>query len=160
MSNDYPVSWEEMHNDSKALAEKLKQLGPFKGIVAVTKGGLIPACIVATDLDIKLVETIGVSSYGYQTRSELKILKKPNDTGDGDGWLVIDELADTGNTFRSIREILPKAHYACVYAKPLSLETIDTYIVDVPQDSWIYKPWEDETFPPHVRAKIGKHLKQ
>ncbi|PZP55085.1 MAG: xanthine phosphoribosyltransferase [Micavibrio aeruginosavorus] len=159
-TNDYPVSWEDIHVTAKALAVKLKDKGPFKGIVAVARGGLIPASQVAYELDIHLIETISVTSYDHKSQSEAKIASAPQHAGDGEGWLVIDELSDTGNTFRAIRNILPKATYACLYAKPKGTETVDVYVTDVLQDSWIYLPWDDLNFPAHIFEKIGKHLKQ
>ena len=50
----FPVSWEELHRNSRALAWRLLEMAPFKGIVAVTRGGLVPAAIVARELDIRL----------------------------------------------------------------------------------------------------------
>ena len=159
MSNDYPVSWEDIHIAAKTLSTLLKDKSPFKGIIAVTRGGLVPACQIAYELGIKTVDTISISSYEFQTQTELKVMKMPIDAGDGTGWLVIDELSDTGNTFRKIREIFPKAHFACLYAKPHGADVVDTYVHDVAQDSWIFLPWDDLTFPPHITDKIGKHLK-
>ena len=49
----FPVSWEEIHRNSKALAWRLSELKPYKGIIAVTRGGLVPAAIVARELDIR-----------------------------------------------------------------------------------------------------------
>ena len=51
----FPVSWEEIHRNSKALAWRLSELKPYKGIIAVTRGGLVPAAIVARELDIRLI---------------------------------------------------------------------------------------------------------
>ena len=42
-NKNFPVSWEELHRNSKALAWRLLELGPFSGVVAVTRGGLVPA---------------------------------------------------------------------------------------------------------------------
>ena len=47
----FPVSWEELHRTSKALAWRLLELGPFDGLVAVTRGGLVPAAIVISNTD-------------------------------------------------------------------------------------------------------------
>ena len=138
-----PVSWEEIHRSSKALAWKLNEVQAWKGIIAVTRGGMVPACIVARELDIKLIETLCISSYEHKDQRSANIHKKP-DIGDGKGWLVIDDLVDTGNTFKLARGLLPKAHYACVYAKPMALATTDTFITEVSQDSWIYFPWDME----------------
>ena len=141
---DFPVSWEEMHRNSKALAWRLVDKGPWKGIIAVTRGGMVPACIVARELDIKLIETLCISSYDHQNQRNANILSKPAIAGDGKGWLVIDDLVDTGNTFKIAREFLPGAHYVCVYAKPAGAKTTDTYITEVSQDTWIHFPWDLE----------------
>ena len=62
--------------------------------------------------------------------------------GDGTGLLVIDDLVDTGKTARIVRDMLPKAHFATVYAKPLGRPLVDTFITEVSQDTWIYFPWD------------------
>ena len=141
---DFPVSWEEMHRNSKALAWRLLDKGPWKGIIGITRGGLVPACIVARELDIKLVETFCISSYDHQDQREAKIVRMPQIEGDGEGWLIIDDLVDTGNTFRIAREYFPKAHYACIYAKPAGTDTTDSFITEVSQDTWIHFPWDLE----------------
>lgn len=146
---DYPVSWEQMHRDSKALAWRLLGKGPmekggWKGIIGITRGGLVPACIMARELDVKLVETLCISSYDHQNQRGADILKVPEGAGDGEGWLIVDDLVDTGNTFKIAREIMPKAHYACVYAKPAGVPTTDTFVTEVSQDTWIHFPWDLE----------------
>ena len=57
---------------------------------------------------------------------------------------MIDDLVDSGNTYRLIREHLPKAHFACVYAKPAGVPTADTFVTEVSQDTWVYFPWDME----------------
>lgn len=141
---DFPVSWEEMHRNSKALAWRLIDKGPWKGLIGITRGGLVPACIIARELDIRLVETLCISSYDHQDQRSAQVLKTPQDIGDGEGWLVIDDLVDTGSTFKVAREIMPKAHYACIYAKPAGAETTDSFITEVSQDTWIHFPWDLE----------------
>jgi len=140
----YPISWEQLHRDSRALAWRLLEYDYFKGIVAITRGGLVPASIVARELDIRLIETVCVSSYDWQNqRGEIEILKPLQ--MDGDGWLLIDDLVDTGRTAKSVREMLPKAHFATVYAKPLGRPLVDTYVTEVSQDTWILFPWDAES---------------
>ena len=51
-------------------------------------------------------------------------------------------LVDTGATAKLVREMLPKAHFATVYAKPLGRPMVDTFITEVSQDTWIYFPWD------------------
>jgi xanthine phosphoribosyltransferase len=38
--------------------------------------------------------------------------------------------------------MLPKAHFATVYAKPMGRPQVDTYITEVSQDTWIFFPWD------------------
>ena len=73
----FPVSWQELHRDAKALAWRLLEMGPWQGVVAITRGGLVPAAIVARELEIRVIETVGVSSYDHMNRGEITILKAP-----------------------------------------------------------------------------------
>ncbi len=140
----YPISWDQLHRDSKALAWRLLNIGPFKGIIAITRGGLVPAAIIARELDIRLVDTICLSSYDWQDRKgEVNTLKSFD--GDGKGWLIIDDLVDTGRTAQVVREIVPEAHFATVYAKPAGRPMVDTFITEVSQDTWILFPWDTES---------------
>jgi xanthine phosphoribosyltransferase len=150
----FPVSWDELHRHSKALAWRLLELGPWHGIIAVTRGGLVPAAIVARELDLRLVDTLCVASYrdsaGERFKSEVQVLKSI--PGDGTGYLIIDDLVDTGHTAKVIREMLPKAHFATVYAKPQGRPLVDTFVTEVSQDTWILFPWDIE---PQYAAPIA-----
>ncbi len=141
-SKTFPVSWEELHRHSKALAWRLAEIGPFDGLVSVTRGGLVPAAIVARELDIRLVETICIASYDTRRQGDITVLKDV--PGDGAGWLIVDDLVDTGQTARVVRDSLPRAHFATVYAKPAGRDTVDTFITEVSQDTWILFPWDTE----------------
>ncbi len=147
----FPVSWEQLHRDAKALAWRLAELGPFERIVAVTRGGLVPAHIIARELDIRIIDTICISSYDETTQREAVVLKSV--AGDGSGCLIVDDLVDTGTTGRIVREMLPKAHFATVYAKPAGRPIVDTFVTEVSQDTWILFPWDTE---PRYAQPIAK----
>lgn len=151
----YPVSWDQLHRDSRVLSWRLLERGPFEGIVAITRGGLVPAAIIARELEIRLIDTCCVKSYDYQAQGEATIIK--NVEHDGEGWLLIDDLVDTGTTARIVRKMLPKAHFATVYAKPEGRPLVDTYITEVSQDTWILFPWDTEAqfVEPIVGARPG-----
>jgi len=140
IAKTFPVSWDELHRHSRALAWRLLDLCPWQGIIAVTRGGLVPAAIVARELDIRLVDTICIASYDDRKQGEAVILKPVG--GDGTGWLIVDDLVDTGRTARIVRDMLPKAHFATVYAKPAGRPLVDTFITEVSQDTWILFPWD------------------
>jgi len=131
----FPVSWEELHRTSKALAWRLLELGPFDGLIAVTRGGLVPAAIVARELEIRLIDTACISSYAGSERGKLDVLKPSPLAGDGSGWLIVDDLVDTGETAKALKLMMPKAHLATVYAKPAGRPLVDTFVTEVSQDT-------------------------
>jgi xanthine phosphoribosyltransferase len=141
----FPVSWDQFHRDARALAWRLAEAGPFSAIVCITRGGLVPAAIVARELNLRLIETVCVSSYeDTNKQGELKVIKKVAESISklGGKVLIVDDLVDTGNTAKVVRELLPGAHFAAVYAKPMGRPQVDTFITEVSQDTWIYFPWD------------------
>jgi len=95
----FPVSWDQFHRDSRALAWRLHEVGPFEAIVCITRGGLVPAAIVARELNVRMIETVCVVSYrDYRNQGELSVLKSisPEVTGlekSGKGILIVDDHA-------------------------------------------------------------------
>jgi xanthine phosphoribosyltransferase len=147
----FPVSWDQFHRDCRAMAWRLADKGKFDAIVCITRGGLVPAAIVARELGLRLIETICIASYhDYKSQGDLQTLKgiAPSiaaiGDGKGKGVLVIDDLTDTGKTAKVVRDLLPNAHFATVYAKPMGVPLIDTFVTEVSQDTWIYFPWDLE----------------
>jgi len=150
----FPVSWEELHRNAKALAWRLASNGPWKGIVAITRGGLVPAAVVARELELRLIDTLCIASYDDRQQGEMTVLKRVE--GDGEGWLIIDDLVDTGKTAKAVREMLPRAHFATIYAKPAGRPLVDTFITEVSQDTWILFPWDIEPQFIQPIARRGK----
>ncbi|MGE4279169.1 MAG: xanthine phosphoribosyltransferase [Magnetospirillum sp.] len=146
MTHDYRqaqtliLSWQDMHRDACTLAALLRDKAPFHGIVAVARGGLVPAAILARELDIKLVETVCISSYDDRSQGEMEILKTLAE--DGKHWLVVDDLVDSGATAKVVRAMLPDCHYATLYAKPEGEALCDTYLSRLEQHVWLVFPWE------------------
>jgi len=155
----FTVTWDQLHRDAKALAWRLiergPQGGPWVGMVAITRGGLIPSAIIARELDCRLIETVSVVTYDEELRGLPRVVKPPQAALDsqGEGWLLIDDLVDTGTTARVVRAMLPKAYFATVYAKPEGKQTVDAFITEVSQDTWILFPWDTE---PQFVAPIAK----
>ncbi len=144
----FHVSWDQLHRDARALAWRLDGQGPeggaWKSVVAITRGGMAPAMIIARELDIRTVDTISVKSYNHQQQSAAQIIKSPDMAlvGDGEGVLVIDDLVDTGRTLEVVRELMPKAHVATIYAKPMGRAQVNSFVTEVSQDTWIFFPWD------------------
>lgn len=154
----FPVSWDQFHRDCRALTWRLNGIGPFKAVVGITRGGLVPATIVARELGVRVIDTVCVASYDHQTQGAVIVLKGVSDItsalgqGTGRDLLIVDDLVDTGKTARVVRDLLPDAHFATVYAKPMGKPLVDTFITEVSQDTWIYFPWDmGLAFQPPIR---------
>ncbi|MDC3332611.1 xanthine phosphoribosyltransferase [bacterium] len=137
----YYLSWDELHRDTRLLAEQLLNT-PWKGIISIARGGLIPGAILARELDIRIVDTLCLSSYTHDQQGEVEVLKRID--GDGEGYLLVDDLVDTGNTARVAKSMLPKAKFVCIYAKPLGRPLSDIVVKEFSQDTWIHFPWDVE----------------
>ena len=105
----FPVSWDQFHRDCRALTWRLNEVGPFKAVIAITRGGLVPAAIVARELGVRVIDTVCIASYDHNKQGDLKVLKGVSaDTaklggGTGKGLLIVDDLVDTGKTGRLVR---------------------------------------------------------
>ena len=146
-NKSFPVTWDQFHRDSRALAWRLMGQGTFDAVVAIARGGLVPATIVARELNIRVVESVAVKSYDHQNQGQIKVLKPMAQqildlAKNGGKVLIVDDLVDTGNTARAVRDMLPGAHFATVYAKPKGRDMVDTFVTEVSQDTWIFFPWD------------------
>ena len=116
---------------ARKLATRLLPVEQWKGIIAVSRGGLVPGALLARELGIRHVDTVCISSYDHDNQRELTVLKRAE--GDGEGFIVIDDLVDTGGTAVAIREMYPKAHFVTIFAKPAGRPLVDDYVVDIPR---------------------------
>lgn len=139
MSDHYFLSWDELHRDTRQLAGKLT-FRHWQGIIGIARGGLIPAAILARELNIRMMDTLCISSYQHDQQGEINILKAVD--GDGEGYLLVDDLVDTGGTAKAAQQLLPKATLVTVYAKPQARELVSHYARDFDQHTWIHFPWD------------------
>ncbi|WP_127958775.1 xanthine phosphoribosyltransferase [Serratia microhaemolytica] len=152
MSEKYVVTWDMLQIHARKLAHRLLPASQWKGIIAVSRGGLVPASLLARELCIRYVDTVCISSYDHDSQREMKVLKQA--PGDGEGFIVVDDLVDTGGTAKAIRTMYPKAHFVTIFAKPAGRSLVDDYVVDIPQDTWIEQPWDMAvTFVPPIGGR-------
>lgn len=145
---EYFVSWEMFQADCRALTWKLLGIRKdWSHIVAVTRGGLAPAAVLAAELNIHYIDTLCISSYTLKEQSEAKIIKTALTEEADETWLILDDLVDTGKTAKIVREMFPTSHFATLYAKPLGLQYVDTCLTCLSQDTWVCFPWETTTSP-------------
>jgi xanthine phosphoribosyltransferase len=105
-----------------------------------------------------VIDTVCVASYEHDKQGGLNLLKNISPdiaklgSGTGKGLLIVDDLVDTGKTARLVRDLIPDAHFATVYAKPKGRPLVDTFITEVSQDTWIFFPWDTAlSFQPPIR---------
>jgi xanthine phosphoribosyltransferase len=142
-SRIHAVSWHETHRDAVDLAARVAGLGDWQGLIAVSRGGLVPAAVLSRTLGLRIVETLCIASYDGQTKGSVTVLKNAGPAvGDGAGWLMIDDLVDSGATAAAARRLFPAAHFATLYAKPAGRPLVDSFVREVPQNVWIDFPWD------------------
>lgn len=139
MSEKYIVTWDMLQIHARKLASRLMPSEQWKGIIAVSRGGLVPGALLARELGIRHVDTVCISSYDHDNQRELKVLKRAE--GDGEGFIVIDDLVDT--------VVLRLRFVKCIQKRTLSPSSqtagrplVDDYVVDIPQNTWIEQPWD------------------
>jgi xanthine phosphoribosyltransferase len=140
--NEKYVSWDEIQGICRFLAARIHREAPnLTKILTITRGGLIPAGIIARELGIRHIDTIGIGSYDGMVRGELKILKDCSEEYSRD-VLVIDDLADTGATLKLLRERLVNPRVATLFVKPAGRDSVDWFVEEVAQDTWVRFPWD------------------
>ena len=141
---NFPVTWEELHRNAKALAWRLNSLGVFKGIIAVTRGGLVPAAVVARELEIRMIDTICISSYEGDKQEDLNVIKDVKLDNDGEGCLIIDDLVDSGDTAKIVKDMMPNSKFVVLYAKTSGKKQADLHLYDFKDKDWLVFPWEQD----------------
>lgn len=142
MANAEHISWELFDKEARQLAKRLKEHGPWEGVVGIARGGLVPTAIIANALNIRNVKSVAVTSYDGKNQVTAEMLSSVEKIYDGEGWLFIDDLVDTGQTAELIKKRYPKAKLAVVYAKPAGAEKADFSVRTVDQGCWVHFPWE------------------
>ena len=136
------VNWEEFHNQVKELAAKIKVAGKFNRIVAISRGGLIPAGILAYELEIRDCDVINMSSYDGEIKRQNNAVEIKGLLANIDEkTLIVDDLSDSGRTLDLLHRQYPKATRVCVYTKPKGQASCEMFAKEQP-DQWIVFPWD------------------
>ena len=148
MKKKLVVSWERAISLCKQLARQIKESN-FKPavLVGMIRGGLIPVRILSTDLkcnDVYCLRAKYVRKNNKKTR-EVRIILGLNVDLTGKNILLVDEIADSGETLKLIKDYLnffnPKEiRTAVIHFKPSSITIPDYFVEKV--DKWAQYPWE------------------
>ena len=144
-NTDYYLSWDELHRDTRSLAKQLLEQtsADWQGIICIARGGLVPGAILARELELRMVDTLCIASYEHDRQGDINILKSID--GDGEGFLLVDDLVDTGTTANIAKKLLPKASLVTVYAKPKGKPLTEHFVREFPQHVWLHFPWDTES---------------
>ena len=135
-------TYEEIHEKSVKLAELIKDKNiNFTKMVVVSRGGFVPASVVAYCLGIQDVDIVSIQSYIHREPGEAFVHRASKTD---EVVLVIDDIVDKGGTAKALREFMPNMHLAVVYAKPRGLPLANTYVEEITQETWPVFPWDEE----------------
>lgn len=131
----------EVRGLCKQLVTKLPDQ-PWTGLVAITRGGLVPTANISHILKIRRIEALNIVSYtDDKEQTQLQFLNEPP-LGDGAGWLFVDELTDTGTSFKLAKEKYPNGIFVALFAKEKGKEFVDYYVEEA--NVWLVFPWEKD----------------
>lgn len=143
------LTWEWVDRAAAAMTRHFLAKGrPFDAIVAVTRGGMPLACMLAQGLNIRAIYTVSVITKHSDPSLEHPVVCLagiPLFALDSDKVLVVDDICDTGDTFRLLKQHMPKAWFTAPISKPQGLDAVDTYLTTIDQDIWVEFPWELES---------------
>jgi len=135
-------TYEEMHDKAVKLAHiiKTKKIN-FDKMVVVSRGGFVPASVVAYTLGIQDVDIVSIQSYMHREVGKTIVHRAPKTN---EVVLVIDDTVDQGGTAKSLAEYMPNMHLAVIYAKPRGMPLAGSYVEEISQDTWPVFPWDEE----------------
>ena len=128
--------WDEIEFLIKDLATQLKKAKKkYDCILAITNGGIIPARLLARDLDVELIQLIPIRNK-VLVKSEMPCLLPQNK------YLIVDDIYDTGNTYNKV--VAAMKGFSCDFVFLMSrfdtCSGISSKILN--HDKWIIFPWE------------------
>ena len=152
------LTWELFGTAARELAQTVVDSGYQPDLImSITRGGMLPAGTMSYAMGIKNLHIINVEFYtGVEERLPLPVLLPPVPAAvdlSGQRVLIVDDVADTGETLRMVRDScaahVAETRTAVLYEKSQSVVKCD--YVWKRTDQWIAFPWSSE--PPLV----GRH---
>lgn len=125
------VSWEDFMMGVGLVADWIEaDVGDGVAIYGIPRGGMIPAIAVVHQLESRGLRARFAPDIHHLTPSELHKL------------VVIDEICDSGDTFKVLQQLFPMAKTATVFHRKTAEFTADYYAYVVEGDQWLQFPWE------------------
>lgn len=136
------LSYHDIHTDCIELAIKIKKKYKPEKLILISRGGLIPGSIIANYLGIQDVDVIALKTYADRKRSkEIKVYKRIKSEKK---LVVIDDLVDSGETAKIVKEMMPNSKFVVLYAKTSGKKQADLHLYDFKDSDWLVFPWEQD----------------
>ena len=136
------LSYHDIHTDCIELAKKIKRKYKPEKLILISRGGLIPGSIIANYLGIQDVDVIALKTYADRKRSkEIKVYKRIKSEKK---LVVIDDLVDSGETAKIVKEMMPNSKFVVLYAKTSGKKQADLHLYDFKDSDWLVFPWEQD----------------
>lgn len=142
------TTWDQFHQDCRILAGKVLASGKvYDKIVCITRGGVFVGGLLAHFMDKRNITTVALSLYDQpgERRDTVVELSSPDLPSPGTKLLVVDDLLDSGRTFKYIREKWGNAYevdFAVLYDKGHGNDRPTFYAAVIPNE-WVEFPWEE-----------------
>ena len=157
------LNWTDVFNLAKAAAKKIEDSGYRPDfIVALARGGLVPARTLSDLLGIKDVAAIKVEHWGVTARPDKKahIAHGINVDLSGRKVLIVDDITDTGESMRVAIDAVQKLNPAEIRTVALqhingSKHVPDYYAEEIQTWTWMIYPWN---FVEDLTNLLGKLL--
>lgn len=145
-------SWRYIERACDLISRRVEDLG-IDRIIGLSRGGLVPATILANNLNVREVYSIGVASYDDRSNTPgvmntyQRLPSNAPGFSRGDNVLIVDDISDKGKTFEHVYNLTESQHdcmlySASIFIKPKTKHTPDFYHSQVPEDQWVVFPWE------------------
>ena len=155
-SNKKKYSWKYIDNACANIAKQYPVTIPRPRIVGISRGGLIPAVLLAKYLKAGEVYSIGLKSYKDDSEFASR-LHEPDvyqniqyncpRLARGEPILLVDDISDEGNTLHYVRKEILNFNSTVIYTATIFIKdktnfAPDIYHVKVPDNQWVVFPWE------------------
>ncbi len=136
------LSYHDIHADCIELAKIIKKKYKPEKLILISRGGLIPGSIIANFLGIQDIDVIALKTYQNRKRSsDIKVFKRIKSFKK---LVVIDDLVDSGETAKIVKEMMPNSKFVVLYAKTSGKKQADLHLYDFKDKDWLVFPWEQD----------------
>ncbi|WP_440059933.1 phosphoribosyltransferase [Thermogladius sp. 4427co] len=141
------VSWDEIHRALAVMSKRVRESFKPDMLVAIAKGGYIPARILSDFLGISQIGLIEIKFYKEvgKTREKPVVYQISLKDIEDSNILVVDDVVDSGRTMQTALNLLSNfsardVRSLAIYVKKWSPMLPDYYWEIT--DKWVVFPWE------------------